>query len=164
MERFFQEQEQRIDRLMALVRAADFPDAVNGALTFYDIAILTCQAMWHMKDWILNDAEFRAASREELKRDIYNSHVLQVCADIANGSKHLSLKSPKIGTGVSLAELSGIHIEPAKGIFREFYYIHYPNLADPYHGTEIRDLLEDARRAWQVIIDKYYLSEEDRST
>ncbi len=159
MERYFQEQEQRIDRLMRLVRAEDFPAAVNCALTFYDVVILTCQAIWHLKDWVLNDPNFGAADRADLSREIHGSHVLLVCADIANGSKHLSLRSPKIGTGVELSDRSGIHVEPAKGIFQEFLYVQCPDPGDPYHAAEIRQVLEDARAEWQRIVDKHVLTE-----
>jgi hypothetical protein len=159
MERYFDDQVRRIDRLMALVRADNFPSAINGALTYYDIVILTCQAMWHLKDWVLNDPEFRPKDPTKLKAEIHAARVLLVCSDIANGSKHLSLNRPKVGA--SLSPRKGIHVEPAKGIFKEFYYVKFSDNSDPYYGVESREILEKARHTWQGIINDFHLSEVD---
>ena len=52
MEKFYQEQVERIDRLMKIVEASD-PYKVISGLSFYDVIVFTCQSMWHLKDWIL---------------------------------------------------------------------------------------------------------------
>jgi hypothetical protein len=159
MERYFQEQWSRVERLMRLVLADDFPSAVNGALTFYDVAILTCQAMWHLKDWVTNDVAFKPKNKSKLNDEIHASQVLKICADIANGSKHLLLRNPRVGA--ALSEPKGMHVEPAKGIFKEFCYVVCDDRSYPYDGMEIRDLLKEAHEAWISIINKHYLSEID---
>jgi lysine/ornithine N-monooxygenase len=158
MEKYFQEQLARIDRLMAIVSAPD-PYQLIGAISFYDIAIFTCQSMWHLKDWILNDEEFRAKDKSALKSEIHATRSLKICADLANGSKHLVLRKPQ--TDFSFTERSGIHVDPAKQIFQEYYYIASSDKQDSYHLMEIREFLAECRNAWQEIIDRHYLSEID---
>ncbi|MFN7872003.1 MAG: hypothetical protein ACK5QQ_07380 [Cyanobacteriota bacterium] len=158
MEKFFQEQVERIDRLMKIVEANDPYTLMNGLL-FYDIIVFTCQSMWHLKDWILNDPNFRAADYAALKKEIHTTRTLLVCSDIANGSKHLSLNYPKAGS--TLFVRTGIHDDPVKGIFKEFYYIYSPDPADEFHGMEIRTFLRYCRNSWEDIINRHYLSQAD---
>ena len=155
MEKYFQDQLERIDRLMEIIHAQD-PYRLIGRLSFYDIVMFTCQSMWHLKDWILNDLEFRAKSISALKEEIYGQRCLLICADLANGSKHLVLERPK--TEFSLSEHSGIHFESAKGIFQEHYYIASSDTSDRYHWMEIRDFLAECRSVWQHIINRHHLS------
>jgi hypothetical protein len=70
MEKFYQEQVERIDRLMKVVEAND-PYKVISGLSFYDIIVFTCQSMWHLNDWILNDPHFGASDQAELSKDIH---------------------------------------------------------------------------------------------
>jgi hypothetical protein len=134
MEKFYQEQVERIDRLMKVVEAND-PYKVISGLSFYDIIVFTCQSMWHLKDWILNDPHFGASDQAELSKDIHATRCLLVCADIANGSKHLSLSRPKVGGALSQA--TGLHLDTEKGICQEFYYVCCSDRADGFHGIEI---------------------------
>jgi len=82
---------------------------------------------------------------------------LLICSDIANRSKHYSLKKAK--TNSSQLEYAGIHIEPSKGIHKEYRWIAADNEKGPYHQTEIRELLEECWTTWQKLINKHYLSE-----
>ena len=152
----YKDQLERIDRLLTIVEADNPYDLVNG-LQALDLIIFACQSMWHLKDWILNDPLFGARDVKELRDDIHSSHCLLVCSDLANGSKHLSLNYPKIGA--RLSEHTGIHLEPVKGIFREFYYVVCSNPLDEYHGIEIRTLLRCCRDEWRDIINRHYLSQ-----
>ena len=158
MERYFQEQVARIDRLMEIVRAPD-QDSLTGRLQFEDVLIFACQCMWHLRDWILNDPEFRAKDKNGLRDDIHKERCLRICADLANGSKHLVLAHPK--TSVSLSDRQGIHLETSKGIFQVKYYVRSSDGSDPYDGVEIREFLNECRTTWQRIIDKHHLSEAD---
>jgi hypothetical protein len=156
MERYFQAQVERIDRLMTIMRSPDQTALLGGALTFEDAVIFTCQNMWHLKDWILNDPAFHPKDTALLTKDIHSQQCLLICADLANGSRHLTLDRPKVGAIFSKSV--GIHIERSKGIYRDFYYVECSNPNDPYHGVEIRELLAEAREAWERIIDSHYLS------
>lgn len=157
MENRFEEQMQRIERLLRIVNAKDASE-LQGALTFYDVIIFACQSMWHLRDWILHDDEFGAADGDALKRDILAARSLSVCADIANGSKHLFLKHPKVGTGVVISDREGLHLDTRAGIFQEFFYIQCPDESDEFHDMEIRPFLDLCRDDWYIIIDRHHLS------
>ena len=154
----YKDQLERIDRLMTIVEA-DNPHNRTSGLDPIDIIVFACQSMWHLKDWIVNDAHFGARDIKELKSDIHASRCLLVCADLANGSKHLSLTYPKVGA--RLSEHSGFHYEPSKGICRDIYYVVCPDPSDEYHGIEVRNLLRCCRNEWQKIINRHYLSKID---
>ena len=158
MESSCKDQLDRIDRLMTIVEA-DNPHAWVSGLDGLDIVVFACQSMWHLKDWILNDAQFGARDREELNKDIHESLSLLVCRDLANRSKHLSLDDPK--TDARLSDDPGIHYEPSKGICREIYYVVCHNPSEEYHGMEVRDVLRRCRDEWQRIINRHYLSKVD---
>lgn len=154
-ERSYHEQWGRVERLVKLTQAKDHFAACPG-LSYYDLVVLTCQAMWSLKDWVLNDANFDAADKRSLKSEIHDSHVLAICADIANGTKHFRLDAPK--TDFSIRDRMGIHVEPAKGIFQEFVVIVSADRNHPLSGLEARDFLFRCLSTWQGIIDKHYLS------
>lgn len=157
MESRFEEQVDRIERLMRIINAKDSTE-LQGALTFYDVVIFTCQAVWHLRDWILHDTEFGAADGAALRNDVLAARSLSVCADIANGSKHLLLKHPKIGTGVAISDQEGMHMNTRDGIFQQFYYIDCPDVSDEFHGMEIRPFLNRCRDDWLAIINRHHLS------
>ena len=154
----YRDQLDRIDRLMTVVEADD-PHAWVKGLDDLDLVVFACQSMWHLKDWILNDAKFGAADREALKRDIHQSIPLLICRDLANRSKHLTLDDPK--TDATLSDLAGFHYEPSKGICRGKYYVVCHSQSEEYHGIEARDLLRRCRDEWQRIINRHYLSRVD---
>jgi len=142
---------------MRIVDAQDSSE-LQGALTFYDVIIFACQAMWHLRDWILHDDEFGAEDSEALKQDIFAAHSLSVCSDIANGSKHLFLKRPKVGAGVAISDRKGLHLDTRGGIFQEFFYIECPDDSDEFHGMEVRPFLHRCLDDWYVIINRHHLS------
>lgn len=161
MTKGYQEQLKRIDRLMKMVEEDQFHAGVAGGLEPIDLVLFACQSMWHLKDWICNDSNFGVKDIEALKKDVHSSHCLLVCADLANGSKHLSLKDPKVGAGAGLSERSGVHYEPSKEIFREIHYVVCSDPSDEHHGMEVRDLLRRCRDEWQRIINQHHLSRVD---
>lgn len=143
---------------MAIVEA-DNPHAMSTGLLTIDIMIFACQSMWHLKDWILNDPDFGVRDKEALKGDIHSQRCLLVCADLANGSKHLSLDRTKIGGRI--ADFAGVHIESSKGIYRELYYVVCADPSDEFHGMEIRTLLRRCRDRWDAVINRHWLSYTD---
>ena len=64
MEMFWQEQLERIDRLLIIINLENPPYGNVSNLTFFDIVIFTCQNMWHLKDWIINDVNFHAKDKK----------------------------------------------------------------------------------------------------
>ena len=118
--------------------------------------MFACQSMWHMKDWILNDPDFGARDNNALKSDIFSSRCLIACADLANGTKHLSLDRPHIGS--RLADHTGLQIDSSKGVSREIHYVVCPDPSDEFQGMEIRTLLRRCRDRWDSIINRHWLS------
>ena len=142
--------------MMTILEADQFHGGVCGGLEAIDVVLFACQSMWHLKDWIRNDSNFGAKDIKELEKDVHASQCLLVCADLANGSKHLSLKNRKVDA--RLLERSGIRYDSSTGIFRELYYVVCRDRSNQYHGMEVRDLLRRCRDEWQRIISRYYLS------
>lgn len=157
MEKYYQCQIDRVDRLMEIITSKDENQHLGDVLRFEDVIFMAYQGMWHIKDWILNDSQF-STYKNTLNQRIHQSNVLRVCADLANGSKHLALHQPKIGTsGAVFSEARGIHVE--KGIYRRFFYVDCSDVNNEYHGSEIRDLLVSARREWELILSEQYQRE-----
>ena len=142
-----------------MIVEADAPHKSATGLLTIDVMMFACQSMWHLKDWIINDNNFGAKDKNALKQDIFSSRCLLACADLANGSKHLSLKSPQIGA--RMAGFAGMHIDSSKGIFRESHYVIYTDPSDEFHGMEIGTLLRRCRNRWDSIINRHRLSYTD---
>ena len=140
---------------MRIIEAND-PTELISSLSFYDCIIFTCQCMWHLKDWVLNDEKFGAKDNASLEKDIHSAKCLLMCADIANGSKHLKLSHTN--TEALIADETGIHIDSSRGIFKEFYYITHKNTQDRFYRMEIREFLRECRDTWEKIINMHYLS------
>ena len=157
MEMFWQEQLERIDRLLIIVNLENPPYGNVSNLTFLDIVIFACQNMWHLKDWIINDINFHAKDKKLLMEDIHNSECLLICSDIANGSKHIRLKNKKKGGKIS--NRKGTHINIDKNIFKELYYIDIDNHKSIFYWMEIRDFLNKCRQTWGKIINKHNYSD-----
>lgn len=142
-----------------MIVEADDPHKLAAGLLAIDVTMFARQSMWHLKDWILNDHDFGAKDKDALERDIYSSRCLLACADLANGSKHLSLKSPRIGGRI--ADDAGMHIDSSEGIFRELHYVVCADPSDEFHGMEIGTLLRRCRDRWDSIINRHWLSYTD---
>jgi hypothetical protein len=71
-------------RVMATAQGGAAPDEehLDDLYAFF----VTCH---HLRDWLENDKSVAAAARGDLKALIHRERCLQVCADIANGWKHL---------------------------------------------------------------------------
>lgn len=48
----------------------------------------------HLKDWLKNDSAYTSHSNREVEEHVACSQALLICADICNGSKHLTLDRP----------------------------------------------------------------------
>ena len=63
---------------------------------YQDDAYAFFVACFHLKDWLTNDPASRAAA-SGIEALVSASHSLSLCADIANGSKHLRLtRRPRV--------------------------------------------------------------------
>jgi len=61
---------------------------------YQDIVYSFFQNCYHLKDWLVNS---RIISSNKVENFIDQSLEMRICADICNGSKHLTLKSSRTG-------------------------------------------------------------------
>lgn len=59
------------------------------------------QHAWHLKEWVKNDSEIDRRYRDAVEDDVSTIEALQICADLANRSKHLQLTHKRLDADVS---------------------------------------------------------------
>ena len=116
------------------------------------------QNCWHLKDWIKNDS-VAAVDEEEIEREANSRHMLRVCADLANGTKHLELRNPREGGKLAGARIKAdVRDDMATGTTTTS--IQWNVMVALEDGTEYH-ALEVARGAlmeWRDLIDKLKLT------
>lgn len=76
---------------------------VCSALNYTDDMLAFFQNCYHLKDWIKNDASLDPFTRCAVECHVSANRELRLCADIANGAKHLAVtrsrskENPKLG-------------------------------------------------------------------
>lgn len=89
------EQWTRVARWFARFKETNDGRTHDRASDYYqDEVYAFFQNAYHLKDWLKNDP---AASAQvlDVERFIDSSHGMRLCADLCNGSKHLTLTSPR---------------------------------------------------------------------
>ena len=89
------DQWERVKRRLSDVRSV-YTGAAGGTVWALDSVQSFFEAVHHMKDWLGNDASV-AVTKADGDALINNSATLQLCADLANGSKHLALTTSRTG-------------------------------------------------------------------
>jgi hypothetical protein len=59
------------------------------------------QDAWHLKDWLKNDPAVSQQVRTNVETDVNGVPALRLAADLANGSKHFELRSPREGATIT---------------------------------------------------------------
>jgi len=70
------------------------PPRRRGPQEYEDYLYALFQNCWHLKDWIRNDSAAPKALRDAVEQTVHKQCTvvaLALCADLANGSKHLTL-------------------------------------------------------------------------
>jgi hypothetical protein len=114
------------------------------------------QNCWHLKDWIRNDVSIPKALRNLIVREVETTERLLICADIANGSKHLALKKTRKGASIVKAKLSTVEVETGEVLSETdvFGVSWRQGVPQPYGILELaRKAVED----WKNILNKYGL-------
>ncbi len=104
---------------------------------------------WHVRDWVKNDETIEPAARDRILAAAEASRALRLCADLANGRKHLTLTRRRIG-----AELSSVRAGTRDG--KEWQLELYLTLADeapPEKLVAAVTVACDAMREWKRIIE-----------
>lgn len=157
-DRCYQEQYERVRMLLQIIESEDISKSCPS-ISYYELSILCFQAIWNLKDWVLNDPNFEAKDIRALKAEIHDSELLRISADIANGTKHFRLDKPR--TDCSISDVLGVHVDVKAGIFKQYIRILSASESSQYHGCEVRDFLRLVVDEWSKIIDKHYLSKYD---
>ena len=70
----------------------DWRNDGSGTEHYRDEVFALFQALWHLKDWLKNDPALPAPVGVAVETWIVGEgHLLKVAADVANGSKHMTL-------------------------------------------------------------------------
>ncbi|QOD05658.1 hypothetical protein [Pseudarthrobacter sp. BIM B-2242] len=116
----------------------------GGSEEALDAVCLFFQAAHHLKDWLGNDPE-SGVTKSDVDDLIDGSPMLQLCADLANGSKHLALTRTRTGdTSTSIAR-AGVTVHVGEGTVAHNYHVQSK-------GNEY-DVLQIARAAVRELED-----------
>jgi hypothetical protein len=91
----WQAQWTRVHHRLDDVRAV-YSGRPGGTDAAVDLVQSFCESVHHLKDWLGNDPS-SGVTKADGDRLINGSLVLQLCADLANGSKHLKLTGSRTG-------------------------------------------------------------------
>jgi hypothetical protein len=97
----YQEQLARVRRSLARVEnwsvnpQLELPQ--ERQVEYEDMLFAFFQNCWHLKDWIKNDAAAPRTLAGPIEQLCGQHQSLLLCADVANGTKHLRLTSPRVG-------------------------------------------------------------------
>jgi hypothetical protein len=91
----WQSQWERVQRRLNDVRAV-YTGRPGGTDAAIDTVQSFFEAVHHLKDWLRNDPS-SGITKDDGDKLINGSLALQLCADLANGSKHLALTSSRTG-------------------------------------------------------------------
>jgi hypothetical protein len=91
----WQSQWARVQRRLDDVRAV-YTGRAGGTDAAIDTVQSFFEAVHHLKDWLGNDPS-SGVTKADGDSLINGSTALQLCADLANGSKHLALRSSRTG-------------------------------------------------------------------
>ncbi|MEO7665529.1 MAG: hypothetical protein ABIU97_00670 [Dehalococcoidia bacterium] len=99
------EQYNRVQRAQARVLAlAEALGKTGGTpqdhLEYEDAVIAFFQNAWHLKDWIKNDPSVAEPIKSSVLSRFEAAVALAVCADVANGTKHLKLTRRRLGASL----------------------------------------------------------------
>lgn len=137
----YREQLERVHRFLNRVRneGRDSVDYDDDLWAFF-------QNSWHLKDWIKHDPSISKDSRDRILKAAEASKDLQVCADLANRSKHFKLTNKRRD-----AEVTSRNISVFPGANRPSESTHIITLDD---GSQLvaQELAERVMVVWGQII------------
>jgi hypothetical protein len=157
-ERAYQEQLARtgrlyrrvLDRVVPIHRPDGQLTDINECIADYsdDVWSFFVNA-WHIRDWVKHDKNIDSATRARIVDAAKIARSLRLCADLANGRKHLTLtRPPRIG-----AELSTMRAAIGEG--ENWIFDLYLTLGDEHPAESVAAVAVafDAMREWQRIIE-----------
>ena len=139
----YHEQLERVRRFLDRVRRDE-----RETVDYDDDLWAFFQNAWHLKDWIANDMTISEDRRDGIVHAAHSSESIQICADLANRSKHLKLTSKWKD-----ADVTGKNVTIFVGDDRPSEHTHTITLDD---GTQrvAQEVAEEAVAAWEIILAK----------
>jgi len=139
----------RACRLLLRLERRTWPDfnAAVMAAADYEVDLYSFFVVcWHVSDWVDHDATIPRAVRSAVMKAALASPVLCLCHDMANGSKHYTLKSPKApGVGPGTIDLERQEGTPESNL--SFLVILQDGTVRPAH-----ELAREALQAWADVL------------
>lgn len=110
-----------------------------------DLAWAFFQNCWHLKDWIKNDEAIPSDDRVSIETIVEGHPALMICADLANGSKHLELRKPRAGAPNLVRSLTVVGGDPSKT------RLDYEVMLDDGTHVLALDIARKALAAWRDV-------------
>jgi hypothetical protein len=131
----------RVQRRLDDVRAV-YTGQVGGTDAAIDTVQAFFEAVHHLKDWLGNDPS-SGVTKEAGDSLIDGNSVLQLCADLANGSKHFKLTSSRTGDLSTSIARNDVTVFVGAGASAHRFYV-VPAGAE----SDVLQLAEAAVAAW----------------
>lgn len=94
------EQFKRVERWYKLLEKVSTGIERNQDSNYYeDIVYAFFQNCWHLKDWIINS---KTLDTKIVHNFIHSNKDLEICRDLANGSKHLVINKPSVSSDIKI--------------------------------------------------------------
>lgn len=107
----WREQYDRMQRGLTLLRSVAEGEVYASSDEARDALFHFYQDAYHLKDWVKNDDSVKTA--DDVERFINGTPDLQLCADLCNGTKHLSLNRSHTGDLSTTFGTQGATVRPA---------------------------------------------------
>lgn len=124
-------------RERVLLSRDDWRDDGLGTEHYRDEVFALFQCLWHLKDWFKNDQALPTSVGAAVERWIEDeARLLRIAADVANGSKHMTITHGRAG-GSSQTRNSA-HVWIGKGVKHEFFVTDARDEED-YEAVDLAD-------------------------
>lgn len=131
----------RVSRRLNDVRAV-YAGAPGGTDVAIDTVLSFFEAVHHLKDWLGNDP-VSGITKAEADSLINSSPMLRLCADLANGSKHLSLTGSRTGDKSTEIARNDVTIFAGTGTSAHRFYVQSGK-----REYDVLDIAESAVLEW----------------
>jgi hypothetical protein len=141
----WQSQWERVQRRLDDVRAV-YTGRPGGTDAAIDTVLSFFEAVHHLKDWLRNDPSsgIAKAAGDSL---INGSTTLQLCADLANGSKHLELTSSRTGDPSTTIARNDATVFVGTGTSAHRFYVESAGVE-----YDVLQLAEGATAEWHLFL------------
>ncbi len=140
-----------------LDRARRFLDRVQSSeprrdIDYQDDVWAFFQNCWHIKDWLSYDYRVPDSVRRSAVAEAHSSRVLQVCRDMANGTKHQKLKKRgKIARARAVHLWTNTTIVPGGGPTTIDCLLKFPRRKVKFRSA--RDVAVECMQEWLRILE-----------